>query len=105
MTTYVTHYKVVVGEADGEYSVDAVTKEYRSTGPDIGRVVDRETLLANVSREYAEMLARELTKREHEWGCGDRNTFDIALAVGRNVHMWTGENSEWGERIESPIVY
>lgn len=105
MTTIVTHYKVEA--RDGAFAVDAVTKSYGSLGPDPGREVSREARVEGVSREYAEMLARELTKADFDakWP-GDCNIFVVHTAVERSIDMWTGPNaSEWAERLSHPIVY
>ena len=104
MKNRVTHYKVIE-QADGRFAVDAVTKEYGSMGPDPGREVDRETIVEDVDRDYGEMLARELTKQDHDWIFRD-NTFSIAKTVGRQIDMWVGPNADaWAERLNSPIVF
>ena len=105
MTTYVTHY--VVEKRDDSHAVDAVTKSYGSIGPDPGTEVDRENCVEGVSREYAEMLARELTKRDFESAhARDLNIFAIAPAVARVVDMWTGPNAaEWADNPRHRLVY
>lgn len=101
----VTHYKAE--ESGDAFAVLVQVKSYGSTGPDPGRMVSEDTYIDGVSREYAEMLARELTKHKMtvSWP-EDRNIFDIVSTVSRNVDMWTGSNSEnWGEKVAHPIVY
>ena len=105
MTTIVTHYKVE--DRDGAFAVDAVTKKYGSLGPDPGREIHREPCVEGVSREYAEMLARELTSEGHKraWP-RDLNIFSAAESVKRTISMWVGPNAEeWAERVNHPIVY
>ena len=106
---YVTHY--CVEERDGAFAVDAVTKKYGSLGPDPGRETHRVAHVEGVDREYAEMLARELTKMAHDvsarvYGHVGDNIFDIRHAVSRTIDMWTGPNAdEWADNPRLAIVY
>lgn len=102
--TYVTHYDV--REIDGSFAVIAQCKSYGSMGPDPGRVEHESTAVEGVSREYAEMLARELTKADfvEKWP-GDSNIFTAVESVKRTIGMWTGANSEWAERTDNPVTY
>jgi len=100
----VTHYKT--REVDGAFAVIAQCKSYGSLGPDIGRVEHESTVVGGVSSEYAEMLARELTKADFADARGRRNIFDNAAAVSRTIDMWTGPNAEaFGECIKLKVVY
>ena len=105
MTT-VEHFKCESIDGSDNVNVVAVTKQYGSLGPDPGREIERETLVADVSREYGEMLCREW-RRELMFDptLPRSNTFDINKCVQRNIDMWTGENADWGERLQNPIVF
>lgn len=103
-TREIRHYKV--RELDDAFAVVEEWKAYGSTGPDPGRLVSESVIVRDVSREYAEMLAREFTKRDFDtrWP-GDCNIFVVHCAIERVIDMWTGPNAEWAERTSHPIVY
>ena len=105
MRTTVTHYNA--RKSGDAFAVVAETKSYGSLGPDPGRLEASEVRVDGVSREYAEMLARELTKASFDakWP-GDRNIFVIHTAIERNIDMWTGPNaSEWADNPAQRLVY
>jgi len=106
MSNVVTHYKVRNTGA-GTFAVIAETKSYGSTGPDPGRTIAERVVVDGVSREYGEMLSRELTKSDFvaKWP-GDLNIFAIVPSVSRTVDMWTGPNSdEWADNPNVRLVY
>ena len=109
MKMNVTHYKTIRTNVPGRFYVAAITKHYDGGFLAIGREIDRSVVVSHVSREYGEMLCRELTRRDHVDKYGDRGaaaTFGIANTVKRNIHQWIGPNAEsWAERTDNPIVF
>ena len=80
---YRYHQSFKVEKDEDRFKVIAQCKRYGSMGPDPGREVWRETIVENVSREYADMLQRELTKSQFEDNDGRENIFTAARTLRR----------------------
>ena len=101
----VTHF--VTREVDGAFAVIAQVKSYGSMGPDPGLIEHESTVVEGVSREYADMLGRELTKKDFDerWP-GDCNIFVVHTAIERRIDMWTGPNAaNWADNPKHELVY
>ena len=80
---YRYHQSFKVEKDEDRFKVIAQCKRYGSMGPDPGREVWRETIVENVSREYADMLQRELTKSQFEDNDGRENILQMKLYINR----------------------
>ena len=85
------HTSFKTEERDDGWAVIEQLKEYGSLGPDPGREVAREDVVTGVSREYASMLERELTKEQFAMGydLGRENIFTAARTVQRWIDTVT----------------
>lgn len=81
-------------------------KTFGSMGPDPGTVIERFVRVAGVSREYADMLEREITRDRFDdnWP-SDRNIFRAVDAVTRRIQMLAEDNPHFAECISTRAVY
>lgn len=92
---------------DGTFAVIWEVKSYGSTGPDPGRLESEEPVIEGVSREYAAMLQRELTKDNFAGVHDGVNIFTTAHTLSRQIDTLTySTNAEnFAEKPSLALVY
>lgn len=91
--------------SDGKFAVIWQVKSFGSIGPDPGRVEHESTVVEDVSREYADMVERELTKDNFAGVHEGVNIFNVADTLTRRIDTFAGDNPHFAECIKTNAIY